>query len=405
MSFPSRACSMHIFPLLFLNFLYTKMSISLICFRSSTSTIKQMSDQNVTASDKTYRFISDPTFLHKETLSGRVTVACVTCRRKKIKCSGEVPCKQCLAKETLCGGLIERKRHKPRCSRRAALEYSKAASPSLQPECIGSESSNRDHYMDLPNNDVFQIAYHDERTVIKSDTVDYEYSSVMSTHRHGSDFDYNIWRVSIDPTVVNTTDWPLSNSCSYFQSVSLQKDRCDPYEYDLCDHVDTPGVASSSQSAPGNSQWTNNMAWQPDDPAETPNTTNSISAITVQEQQVQTLRQLALQYDSASIQNRRWQTVTLPTSLEREIMPTNHLVGLEDVVVLENHHWHNDPAPVASGFESCFDLEVGRSPVHGIRGPGCSLTDTTSLGPAEPHLWNALSCPNTEARYSTSSGQ
>jgi len=50
--------------------------------------------------DRTYQFISDPT--HKENLSGRVTAACLNCRKKKIKCSGEASCKQCLEKGTVC---------------------------------------------------------------------------------------------------------------------------------------------------------------------------------------------------------------------------------------------------------------------------------------------------------------
>ncbi|TKA72227.1 hypothetical protein B0A55_07303 [Friedmanniomyces simplex] len=56
-----------------------------------------------------FRFINnEPT--HKENLSGRVTAACLNCRRKKIKCSGEVHCKQCQAKGVVCEGPPSRKR-------------------------------------------------------------------------------------------------------------------------------------------------------------------------------------------------------------------------------------------------------------------------------------------------------
>lgn len=60
------------------------------------------------AGDQVFRFISDPS--HKENLSGRVRAACLTCRRKKIKCSGELNCRTCREKGLVCEGLPERKR-------------------------------------------------------------------------------------------------------------------------------------------------------------------------------------------------------------------------------------------------------------------------------------------------------
>ncbi|KAK4508057.1 hypothetical protein PRZ48_001794 [Zasmidium cellare] len=58
--------------------------------------------------ERTYLFISDPG--HKENLSGRVRAACMTCRRKKIKCSGEINCRTCREKGLVCEGMPERKR-------------------------------------------------------------------------------------------------------------------------------------------------------------------------------------------------------------------------------------------------------------------------------------------------------
>ncbi|EME49228.1 hypothetical protein DOTSEDRAFT_76599 [Dothistroma septosporum NZE10] len=55
-----------------------------------------------------FRFISDPG--HKENLSGRVRAACLTCRRKKIKCSGEPHCRTCRDRGVECEGFPERKR-------------------------------------------------------------------------------------------------------------------------------------------------------------------------------------------------------------------------------------------------------------------------------------------------------
>lgn len=75
--------------------------------------------------DQSFRFISDPT--HKENLSGRVTAACLNCRRKKIKvrqtlygyttssltfwkCSGELNCSTCRERGLVCEGPPQRKR-------------------------------------------------------------------------------------------------------------------------------------------------------------------------------------------------------------------------------------------------------------------------------------------------------
>ncbi|KAK5132588.1 hypothetical protein LTR08_008847 [Meristemomyces frigidus] len=58
--------------------------------------------------DQTYTFIDDPN--HKPTLSGRVTAACLNCRRKRIKCSGEADCQQCQEKGLVCDGPPSRKR-------------------------------------------------------------------------------------------------------------------------------------------------------------------------------------------------------------------------------------------------------------------------------------------------------
>ncbi|PIB01270.1 hypothetical protein CB0940_01865 [Cercospora beticola] len=75
------------------------------------------------AKEKTFRFISDPG--HKENLSGRVRAACLTCRRKKIKCSGELNCRTCREKGLVCEGLPERKR--PRRDSSSTFSLSAAA--------------------------------------------------------------------------------------------------------------------------------------------------------------------------------------------------------------------------------------------------------------------------------------
>ncbi|KAK3675303.1 hypothetical protein LTR78_004813 [Recurvomyces mirabilis] len=86
------------------------------------------------SSDRTYQFISDPT--HKENLSGRVTAACLNCRKKKIKCSGEESCKQCNEKGLVCEGPPSRKRPRrdsgPPSNVSSSLASTKAHNPSFE---------------------------------------------------------------------------------------------------------------------------------------------------------------------------------------------------------------------------------------------------------------------------------
>ncbi|KAK4574399.1 hypothetical protein LTR86_002161 [Recurvomyces mirabilis] len=86
------------------------------------------------SSDRTYQFISDPT--HKENLSGRVTAACLNCRKKKIKCSGEESCKQCNEKGLVCEGPPSRKRprqdNRPSSNVSSSLASTKAHNPSFE---------------------------------------------------------------------------------------------------------------------------------------------------------------------------------------------------------------------------------------------------------------------------------
>lgn len=50
-----------------------------------------------------YQFITDPSY--DETLSGRVRAACINCSRRKVKCSGRIPCETCVSQNKTCEGL------------------------------------------------------------------------------------------------------------------------------------------------------------------------------------------------------------------------------------------------------------------------------------------------------------
>ena len=95
------------------------------------------------SSEKIYRFISDPG--HKENLSGRVRAACLNCRRKKTKCSGEVPCGTCEEKGIACEGLTERKRPTKNGGKRSCANSARRSS-----EDFASEDSNRRETLSTP---------------------------------------------------------------------------------------------------------------------------------------------------------------------------------------------------------------------------------------------------------------
>ncbi|KAK0281701.1 hypothetical protein LTR35_007382 [Friedmanniomyces endolithicus] len=61
--------------------------------------------------DQTFHFINNEPN-HKQNLSGRVSAACVNCRRKKIRCTGEADCRQCREKGLICEGPPSRRRPK-----------------------------------------------------------------------------------------------------------------------------------------------------------------------------------------------------------------------------------------------------------------------------------------------------
>ncbi|KAK5674138.1 hypothetical protein LTS10_013123 [Elasticomyces elasticus] len=105
-------------------------------------------------SERTFQFVSDPN--HKDNLSGRVTAACLNCRRKKIKCSGEAECRQCREKGLVCKGPPPRKRPNRDLIRTHGAEAS--ASNRSSP----AEGANRDafHRLATPNRSSPGYAFH-----------------------------------------------------------------------------------------------------------------------------------------------------------------------------------------------------------------------------------------------------
>lgn len=93
-------------------------------------------------------WMSDPTSF--ETLSGRVRLACLTCRRKKQKCSGDVPCSTCVMSGGNCEGLVARKsRHSRKGSLVSSEPAEDATKDSWEPELLqcfnGTPGEARNH--------------------------------------------------------------------------------------------------------------------------------------------------------------------------------------------------------------------------------------------------------------------
>lgn len=94
-----------------------------------------MSDVDRSPIEKRFTFISDPNY--QETLSGRVRIACVTCRRRKTKCFGSFPCITCKDRGLECEGLVERKRRKERFGQQPHIRAPATKLPALLDKDIG----------------------------------------------------------------------------------------------------------------------------------------------------------------------------------------------------------------------------------------------------------------------------
>jgi len=134
-----------------------------------------------------YRFVSDPNFTHNETLSGRVTAACVTCRRRvrvagtgfrgnaniseqKTRCHSGMPCKTCKEKGIACEGFVKRRKPRKRLAEKRMTEagspgsrsdastcstdLSEIVTPNLSPAEIDNYPPMNDSYDFAPQNGV-----------------------------------------------------------------------------------------------------------------------------------------------------------------------------------------------------------------------------------------------------------
>ncbi|KAK1817913.1 hypothetical protein LTR12_007665 [Friedmanniomyces endolithicus] len=91
--------------------------------------------------DQTFHFINNEPN-HKQNLSGRVTAACVNCRRKKIRCTGEADCRQCREKGLICEGPPTRRRSKREVVGTGAAAQVEDPTTSLSGVSTGNNVSN-----------------------------------------------------------------------------------------------------------------------------------------------------------------------------------------------------------------------------------------------------------------------
>ncbi|KAK0269847.1 hypothetical protein LTR35_014523 [Friedmanniomyces endolithicus] len=91
--------------------------------------------------DQTFHFIhNEPN--HKQNLSGRVTAACVNCRRKKIRCTGEAGCRQCRDKGLICEGPPSRRKAKRETVSTGAPAQVESSTRSISSTSTGNNISN-----------------------------------------------------------------------------------------------------------------------------------------------------------------------------------------------------------------------------------------------------------------------
>ena len=241
-----------------------------------------MASADSPGSEKTYRFISDPG--HKENLSGRVRAACITCRRKKIKCSGEVPCHTCEERGVVCEGLMERKRPRKASEHHEALSVSTQSSPAPSLRKISTMSSDDSGYASGARS-------RNPSAGSRTHRINTNYSLTSSRVLHSPS--NSTWTPGISPT---DTDIPKSRFVTRQNSTDL-------YETETTigsDLSPTGEVTSSATLSTGPLDWFDtrdqSTQWSHTQPG-SPAITNLITAAEALEEQAKSLRRLAFQHE------------------------------------------------------------------------------------------------------------
>ena len=259
---------------------------------------------------KLYQFISDPQ--HQETLSGRVRAACLTCRKKKTRCSGEIPCSTCISKGILCEGFAQRKR--PRQHRDLRRLHGIAACH----ERTSNDSATGSRRRSIPFKSPEAVLEHDDMTdagiqsppttLKKSRTTSSDESGYVSAPQEGDcgSTSSHCGHVYMDdarhsmstsyisscegsPTMDEAKFWrssdPSESSSTYSPGIATSQSATQPFT--MC----APQPPHISNVASAHTSWPNSIVYSNDGGMDL------VSAAMVLEEQAQTLRRLALEQD------------------------------------------------------------------------------------------------------------
>lgn len=271
--------------------------------------------------EKVFRFISDPG--HKENLSGRVRAACITCRRKKVKCSGDIPCGPCEEKGIVCEGLTERKRPKKNADKRRRSTSTRGERRSSQDsrasdDTIRSKRSSLDSTSSRIDGDesYLQRPSLHLRKLGTGDSDDSGYASAIQQRRR----DTGNMQLHLDAR------FPFKRQCatdsSFNENLSLEISPTASATHES-NYVATREPTHASENVPSNphsardtpaTPSTQSMEWQDNGHGAT---TRLITAAEALEEQALSLRRLASHQDTNAVDDARRQMTTFPVYSER----------------------------------------------------------------------------------------
>ena len=264
--------------------------------------------------EKVYRFISDPG--HKENLSGRVRAACLNCRRKKTKCSGEVPCSTCDEKDIVCEGLTERKRPAKGAGRRSRASSVRRSSQDFDSEndnatsrrnSFDSSSSRRDWNDEPVRRPTIQL-----RKQATTDSEDSGYASGTQSRRENA----TALALQLDTHFPFNYSFDRGTSSNCNDTPAVSPSRNGYQDWTLAAQLELTALSTNENTDPGLSPSAmatvaaaSTKSWIDDSHASAQAATKLITAAQALEQQAMTLRRLA---DQGPAEETRRQTVTFP---------------------------------------------------------------------------------------------
>ena len=378
--------------------------------------------------DKVFRFISDPG--HKENLSGRVSLACIACRRKKVRCSGDVPCSTCKEKGIVCEGIAKRKRPNKKLDHQDNLPYGRRGSITYSsPDA--KVQAYRELYSNSRSSDVDKresVPKCPSTTLDKVDTLSSDDSGYSSAHQ----FAQNDLASSTTPRLA--TNFSINPKLNmYNSSTEISPSTIEPHAWSFAGAQNAANYRPTESEKPNISDSTHlalaatstaSVDWpdtaQPTTRWCTASTgrlavMNLISLAEVLEEQAQALRTLALRHGTDAADNTRRQTVVFPLPSRNDEtssgLPVHQLDAFDDMApLLPNCTQGGGFAPIALNCASCWPANPESSLEQGCHQPpdaiqhvrelgGLSAINSAELG------WSSTTASSTQSQYAVSSQQ